>query len=76
MAASPRVVKPHPNHSIYLRALRRMSPEQRLLKAFELSAFSRALFEVGLARRFPHASPDELKRRVIARIDQCRNRSS
>ena len=75
MEASPSVPKPRPNHAIYLRALRRMSPEQRLLKAFELSAFSRSLFEAGLARRFPRASREDLRRRVVARVDQCRNRS-
>lgn len=72
---APYVGKPRPNHAIYLSSLRRMSPEQRLLKAFELSAFSRALFAAGLARRFPDASLEELHKLVRNRIDQCRNRS-
>ena len=29
--------KPRPNHRLYLEALRRLTPEQRLLKAFELT---------------------------------------
>jgi hypothetical protein len=41
------------NHGIYLKALRRMSPAERLAKAFELSEFSRSLFLHGLRRRFP-----------------------
>jgi len=35
--------KPRPNHEIYLVALRRMTPEQRLLKAFELTEQSHEL---------------------------------
>ena len=45
--------KPRPNHRQYLNALRSMSEEQRLLKAFELSDFTRQLFKAGLKERFP-----------------------
>ena len=36
-------IKKHPNHKIYIRVLREMSPEKRLLKTFELSEFSKQL---------------------------------
>ena len=39
--------KPRPNHGVYLRMLRAMTPEQRLRKAFELGAMARVLFEHG-----------------------------
>jgi len=69
-------LKPRPNHAVYLRALRAMSPQARLRKAFELSAFTRALFRAGLARRFPGLSRAELDRLVRNRLDRCHNRNS
>ena len=68
-------LKPRPNHAVYLRALRAMSPQARLRKAFELSAFTRALFRAGLARRFPDSSAAELDRLAQDRLEKCHNRS-
>jgi hypothetical protein len=48
--------KERPNHARYIEVLRRMTPEQRLLKAFELSEFSKALFVEGLRKRHPELS--------------------
>lgn len=47
-------LKPHPNHKQYIQTLRQMTPSQRLMKAFELSDFSKQLFVHGLRRQFPH----------------------
>ena len=69
-------MKPRPNHSAYLRILRRLSPEQRLLKAFELSDFSRALFLQGLRSRFPEKSEAEIHQIALARLEKCHNRNS
>ena len=44
-------IKKRPNHKIYLQVLRRMSPEKRLAKAFELSEFAKQLFEGRLRER-------------------------
>jgi len=55
-------IKKRPNHKLYIQALRRMSPEQRLLKAFELSQFSRDLFLHGLHKRFPNLPEDAINR--------------
>ena len=44
--------KQRPNHQRYLQVLRSMTPEQRLLKAFEMSAFTKALFREGLRKRY------------------------
>lgn len=63
-----------PNHRQYLRILRRMSPEERLSKAFELSSFSREIFAAGLRRRFPSLSEAELRQLLRSRLDKCRNR--
>src|SRR5437868_4783251 len=70
MAMNP---KPRPNDRIYLEVLAKMTPEQRLLKAFELSDFTRALFEEGLRKRFPDATEDELRRILLERLAKCHN---
>jgi hypothetical protein len=68
-------IKKRPNHAIYIKALRRMSPEARLLTAFELSEFSRQLFLQGLRRRFPDKSEAEIHRLYLERHDKCHNRN-
>ena len=65
--------KPRPNHQLYLEALRRLTPEQRLLKAFELTELSRDLFCAGLRQRFPEADEAELQRIYLERMAHCRN---
>ena len=67
--------KPRPNHAVYLRVLRAMSPQARLRKAFELSTFTRALFRTGLARRFPALGRAELDRLMRDRLERCPNRN-
>jgi hypothetical protein len=68
--------KARPNHAAYLRVLRAMTPEQRLKKAFELTAMARALFELGLRRRFPDLSEAAFTRLLRQRLDRCHNRNS
>jgi len=68
-------IKDHPNHSLYIRILRRMSPETRLKKAFELTEFSRQLFLQGLRRRHPNLSDEELKKVYLERLLACHNRN-
>ena len=73
--ASMTNIKPRPNHAVYLRALHAMSPQARLRKAFELSAFTLALFRAGLARRFPDLSAAEIDRLARGRLERCHNRN-
>ncbi|MBD0286514.1 MAG: hypothetical protein ICV84_06605 [Flavisolibacter sp.] len=54
--------KPAPNHKRYLITLHKMSPEQRLLKALELSAITKELFKAGLIKRFPDKTEAEIKK--------------
>lgn len=51
--------KPRPNHQRYIEVVRSMTPEQRLLKAFELSDLAKKLFKHGLRKRFPDLSEEE-----------------
>jgi hypothetical protein len=67
--------KRRPNHRRYLQVLQALSPEQRLLKAFELSAFTKALFIQGLRKRFPDATDEEFQRLLLARLEKCHNRN-
>jgi hypothetical protein len=69
-----KAIKPDPNHSLYIEVLRKMTPEQRLLKAFELSDFARALFRQGLRDRFPDLSEEELHLLYLQRLSKCHNR--
>jgi hypothetical protein len=68
-------IKPDPNHKIYLEVLRRMTAEQRLLKAFELSEFTRALFREGLRDTFPDLPEDQFQKLYLERLAKCHNRS-
>jgi hypothetical protein len=63
------------NRSLYIKALRAMSPEQRLRKAFELTEFSRELFKQGLRRARPNLSEEELHSLYLKRLARCHNRN-
>ncbi|MCY7350193.1 MAG: hypothetical protein LH606_05945 [Cytophagaceae bacterium] len=67
--------KPQSNHRIYLETLRRMTPEERVAKSFELTEFARSLFRSGLRRRFPEASETELDALFFQRLEKCHNRN-
>ena len=68
-------IKKRSNHRLYIRTLRSMTPEQRLLKAFELTEFSRELFRSGLRRRFPDMSEEDLRKLYLQRLNKCHNRN-
>ena len=68
-------IKETPNHRIYIQALRQMSPEKRLLKAFELSEFTEQLFIHGLHKRFPNLPDKKFKKMLLERLDKCHNRN-
>jgi hypothetical protein len=68
-------MKPRPNHRVYLQALRRMTSDERLRKAFELSELSRKLFLHGLRRRFPDMPEREVMRVYRERLNKCHNRN-
>jgi hypothetical protein len=67
--------KPRPNHREYIQTLRRMTPGQRLEKAFELSEFSKELFRGGLRKRFPDLSEEAFHQLFLDRLAKCHNRN-
>jgi hypothetical protein len=68
-------IKTRPNHSLYLNALSKMTPTQRLAKAFELSSAAKELFLAGLHKRFPTKNDDEIKKIFLDRIAKRHNRN-
>jgi hypothetical protein len=68
-------MKSKPNHRIYIEVLRQMTPEQRLLKAFELSELAKDFFNHGLRQRFPSLTEEEIKKIYLERIAKCHNRN-
>jgi hypothetical protein len=64
-----------PNHRLYIEVLRRMTPEQRLAKAFELSALAKRAFIDGLRRRFPNLPEEDFRKLVLVRLEKCHNRN-
>ncbi len=67
--------KARPNHRVYLEVLRRMTPEQRIAKAFELSEMTRTLFRQGLRERFPDLPEDQFHALYLERLALCHNRN-
>jgi hypothetical protein len=60
---------------VYIEVMRRLTPEQTLLKVFELAATGRELFCQGLRKPHPDSSPEELKRIYMKQIEKCYNRN-
>jgi hypothetical protein len=60
--------KLHANRQLYIEILRSMTPEQRLRKAFELTAMARELARAGVSRQHPDLDPDVIDRLTRDRI--------
>lgn len=68
-------LKPQPNRRIYIDALKRMTPEQRLAKAFELSDMTHEALRVALRARYPQAGQEELEVIYLESLERCRKRN-
>lgn len=68
--------KLQPNRRLYIEVLRSMTPDQRLRKAFELTALTRKLARAGVVRQNPSLGSDEIDRLTRDRIMQWHNRTS
>jgi hypothetical protein len=55
--------------------LRCMTPEQKLLKAFELNELASELFRQGLRERYPELTEEEFRQKYLERIAKCHNRN-
>jgi hypothetical protein len=68
-------LKSNANRRLYMEALRRMTPAQRLAKAMELSELGKRLFLHGLRRRFPEADEKHILAKYLERTARCHNRN-
>lgn len=59
----------------YIKALRAMTPEQRLMKALELSDIAIGLFRQGLRERYPDLDDEAFAKLLRERLDLCHNRN-
>jgi len=48
------------SHREYIKIIRRLTPEERLKKCFELNELTKQLFLTGLKNRFPNLSQEEI----------------
>ena len=53
-------------------AARQMTPEERVLACFELTAFVRRGLEDGIRNQFPEASEEEVQRTLCERVARVR----
>jgi len=60
-------------HREYIKIIRRLTPEERLKKCFELNELGKQLFLTGLKNRFPNLSQEEIKKLYLKRINKCHN---
>ncbi len=67
--------KPRPNREKYLETLRRMTGEERVRKAFELSEMAKQAMLDGLRSRHPEADEATIRRMYLARLSECHNRN-
>jgi hypothetical protein len=61
------------SHAVYIQILRRMSPDAKLRKMFELNELAARLFLSGLSDRYPYATEEETRRVYLERISRCYN---
>ena len=70
--ADPKI---RPNDGRYIEVLRAMSPEQRLLKSFELYELGKELMRAGIRQRSPRADEKEVNRLLVEGLTTCHNRN-
>jgi hypothetical protein len=67
--------KKQPNHALYLQILRRMTPQQKIDKASQMSTLGRELMAAGIRRTRPDISDAELQAIVRRKLDACHNQN-
>ena len=66
-------MKTYPNKQRYYEILRSMSPQEKLLKSFELTEMVNAANRAGLRDRNPGLSEQELEQLFLERQKACHN---
>jgi len=68
-------MKTYPNKQRYYAILRDMSPQEKLLKSFELTELARAANRAGVRNYNQHLSEHELEQLLSERQRACRNQT-
>jgi len=63
------------SRKVYIDTLRKMTPAQRLKKAFELSEFTKQLSACGLRKRYPELPDTEFRKIFLEHMEKCHNRN-
>ena len=58
-------------HREYIKILKRMTPQQRLQRALELSDLTKSLFITGLKLRYPDYPEEDIKNLYIEKVHKC-----
>ena len=66
-------MKTYPNKQRYYEILRSMSPQEKLLKSFELTELVKAANRAGLRNRNPHLSEHDFEQLFLERQKACHN---
>ncbi|MEX0775651.1 MAG: hypothetical protein WD042_08030 [Phycisphaeraceae bacterium] len=66
-------LKPRPNHARYVQIMRRMTPEQRAAKVFELSDMMRSMFWQALRESRPHMPEAQRHELGLKLLERCHN---
>ena len=67
--------KKQPNHALYMQILRRMTPEEKILKVFDLNSTGRELLAAGIRHSHPDLTETEVQAAVRRRLDSCHNQN-
>jgi len=68
-------LKQTPNRDAYIKVLQRMTPAERLRKAWELTESVREMTKAALRRANPDASEVEIHEHFLTRLKKCHNRN-
>jgi len=61
------------SHREYIKIIRKLTPEKKLEKCFDLNEFTKTLFLTGLRNKFPNLSEEDIKKIYLKRITKCHN---
>ena len=68
-------MKDYPNRQRYHQILKAMTPQDRLMRSFELSDLADEAFRAGLADKYPNLTDDELQELFLEKRLRCHNRN-
>jgi len=68
-------MKTYPNKQRYQQILKAMSPEEKIIKVFELSELADAAFKAGLRSRHTNMPDEEFHQVYLERRSKCHNQN-